>query len=166
MPTASMLTHLAMPTGISAPPIWSCQRLQCSPTWPCQRLQCSPTWSRQREYLLRQFVHANGFNAHPLGHANGNICSANLVMPTEIRAYPGSPTPSLAGYPCVSGFVAHRGYDLTVHLHGHRIGGHAAVVSPCRCCRSRVAGAGVPRPRRRRVGSIVPPPTLRQRASA
>ncbi len=28
------------------------------------------------------------------------------------------------------------------------------------------AGAGVLRPRRRRVGSIVPPPTLRQRASA
>ena len=33
-------------------------------------------------------------------------------------------------------------------------------------CWSRVAGAGVLRPRRRRVGSIVPPPTLRLRASA
>ena len=32
--------------------------------------------------------------------------------------------------------------------------------------RSRVTGAGVLLPRRRRVGSIVPPPTLRLRASA
>jgi hypothetical protein len=55
------------------------------------------------------------------------------------------------------------GDDLIVRLHGHRLGGgHAAVVSPCRCCRSRVAGAGVLRlrPRRRRrhgvgVGSAV-----------
>ncbi len=58
------------------------------------------------------------------------------------------------------------GDDLIVRLHGHRLGGHAAVVSPCRCRRSRVAGAGVLRRRRRRVGSIVPPPTLRLRASA
>jgi hypothetical protein len=39
---------------------------------------------------------------------------------------------------------------LIVRLHGHRLGGHASVVSPCRCRRSRAAGAGVLRPRRRR----------------
>ena len=109
-----------------------------------------PTWSCQREYLLRQFGHANGFNAHPLGHANGNICQFAHVRE-----------------PCVSGFVAHRGYDLIVRLHGHRLGGHAAGGVPMSVLSVEgLAGAGVLRPRRRRVGSIVPPPTLRQRASA
>ncbi len=42
----------------------------------------------------------------------------------------------------------------------------SSVMPWLRQCGSRAAGAGVLRPRRRRVGSIVPPPTLRLRASA
>ena len=55
---------------------------------------------------------------------------------------------------------------VRLHGHGHRLGGHAAVVSHVGAVGREFACAGVLRPRRRRVGSIVPPPTLRLRASA
>ncbi len=82
--------------------------------------------------------------SQPRSSSNWSIlCKATNVMHCS-GTIAGSMFSSTIAGPMVSGTIAGSmrlklGDDLIVRLHGHRLGGHASVVSPCRCRRSQSA---------------------------